>query len=88
MVELPTSKLEEGNGEQFKVHVKKVSNGYIIIGGKNNETMVFSDEKYPSVIEWIVHRRLSQMKPGEEIELLLEQTFTKIIKDDNSNKGT
>jgi hypothetical protein len=88
--ELPTSELEEGCGEQFKVKVKKVGNGFIIENnsGENSNVMVFDDEKYIVMVQWIVDRRLKQMKPGEEIELLIEQHFTKIIKDDNSNKGT
>lgn len=80
----PTVELEEGDGEEFKINVTKVSNGYIIenISGDRTkvEKMVFSNDKYPEMLSWIVNRRLSQMQSGEEIELTLQQRFTKIDK--------
>jgi hypothetical protein len=73
---------KEGEGEEFEVKVKKVSNGYIIEKADGVDSLVFNDEKYPSAIEFIISRRLIKMKPGEEIYLRIEQRFTKIIKDD------
>lgn len=69
---------QEGEGEVFKCEIVKASNGFILTGA--GETMVFSEEKWPFVLQWIVERRLLKMKTGEEMQITLEQTFTKIIR--------
>jgi hypothetical protein len=74
-----TEKPEQDDAELFEVHVTKVSNGYIIQRA-TGEMMVFEDAKFATAIEWIVSRRLKKLEPGEEMELSLKQTFTKIVK--------
>lgn len=75
----PNQKFEEGTGEAFNVKITRASNGYILTS-QQGEQMVFSDDKYNEALLWIVSRRLKQMLPGEELELLLEQRFTKLCK--------
>lgn len=69
---------ESRDAELFEVHVTKVSNGYIMQRA-TGEMMVFEDNKFAAAIEWIVSRRLKKLQPGEEMEIYLKQTFTKII---------
>lgn len=76
-IESEINKFDEGEGEEFCVKVVKVSNGFIVQHEKGQ--LVFNHDTYGAMLEFIVHRRLKSMEPGEEIDIELRQIFTKRV---------